>query len=86
MSFRPAIVIVDIKPKIADSDFNDDNSKWKKGDVIGQWVILKKCFTSKMKPRIDFEYVDSSLISHLSEEVVADINRFFLEYPDFSLR
>jgi len=75
--------IVDIKPQIADSDFNDDNSMWKKGDVIGQWVILKKCFTSKMKPRIDFEYVDSVWVSPLPKEVVADINRFFLEHPDY---
>ena len=36
--------IIDIKPKIATEDYKGENVKWKKGQVIGQWVILKKCF------------------------------------------
>ena len=37
--------MIDIKPKIADEDYSCGTVKWKKGDVIGQWVILKKAFT-----------------------------------------
>lgn len=30
--------LVDIKPKIATEDYNGENDKWKKGDLLGQWT------------------------------------------------
>ncbi|MBR4132024.1 MAG: hypothetical protein IKT99_03520 [Oscillospiraceae bacterium] len=36
-------------PKYATFDYVGENAKWKKGDLIGQWCIVKKAFTPKMK-------------------------------------
>ncbi len=75
--------LLDIKPKIADEDYSSDIVKWKKGDVIGQWVILKKAFTPKMKPRIDFSYVDASWIKPVSLETLKEIHDYFSQNPDY---
>lgn len=75
--------IIDVKPKIATSDYSGEKICWKKGDLIGQWVILKKAFTPKMKPRIDFEYVDSAWIAPVGDEVLASIMQYFSEHPDY---
>ena len=78
--------LIDIKPKIATEDYTGETEKWKKGDVIGQWVILKKAFTSKMKPRIDFSYEDSSWLRPVSEDVLKEINQYFAEHPDYKAK
>ena len=75
--------MIDIKPKIADEDYYGNTAKWKKGDVIGQWAILKKAFTPKMKPRIDFSYVDASWLAPVSSEVLTKIQDYFSENPDY---
>lgn len=75
--------LIDIKPKIAFEDYNGENVTYKKGDVIGQWVILKKAFTAKMKPRIDFIYEDSSWLRPVSSEVLCEISKYFDEHPDY---
>lgn len=75
--------LIDIKPKIADEDYSCGTVKWKKGDVIGQWVILKKAFTPKMKPQIDFSYVDASWLKPLSQDVLTGIQAYFTENPDY---
>ena len=38
--------LIDIKPKIAFDDYDSEDLKWKKGDILGKWVILKKVFTN----------------------------------------
>ena len=73
---------MDIKPKIADEDYSGSVAQWKKGDVIGQWAILKKAFTPKMKPKIDFSYVDASWIRPVSPEVLRAIQDCFAQNPD----
>ena len=75
--------LIDIKPKIADEDYFGETVKWKKGDIIGQWGILKKAFTPKMKPRIDFSYVDASWLEPVSPEVLTEIQDYFTENPDY---
>ena len=75
--------LIDIKPKIADEDYNSENVHWKKGDVIGKWVILKKCFTAKMKPRIDFSYEDSAWLKPVSDEIRMEIETYFEENPKY---
>ena len=75
--------LIDVKPKIATEDYNGETIKWKKGDLIGQWAILKKAFTPKMKPRIDFSYVDSSWLQPVSSDTLNEINSYFTEHPDF---
>jgi len=75
--------LIDIKPKIATENYKGENVSWKKGDTIGSWVILKKAFTAKMKPRIDFSYEDASFLRPVSGEILSEINRYFEEHPDY---
>ena len=75
--------LIDIKPKIAFDDYNSEDLKWEKGDVLGKWVILKKVFTNKMKPRIYFSYEDSAWIKPVPETILAEIEKYFTEHPDF---
>lgn len=78
--------LIDIKPKIADEDYSFENSSWKKGDVIGQWAILKKAFTPKMKPKIDFSYIDASWLRPISTDVLTEIQKYFADNPDYKLK
>ena len=71
--------LIDLKPEIA----LEDSDGCKKGDVIGQWAILKKAFTPKMKPRIDFVFEDASWLRPVSNEVMAEINQYFAENPTY---
>ena len=75
--------IIDIKPKIADEDYSYKNTEWKKGDIIGQWIILKKCFTSKMKPRIEFTFEDSAWVKPVDKDILIQINNYFKEHPEY---
>ena len=75
--------LIDIKPKIAFDDYNSEDIKWKKGDVLGKWVILKKAFTNKMKPRIYFSYEDSAWLKPVPETILTEIEKYFEEHPDF---
>ena len=34
--------VINIIPKYADEDCSYDGRSWKKGDRLGEWVILKK--------------------------------------------
>ena len=36
--------IIDIKPKYAEEDVDNENLKCKKGDLIGSWALMKKRF------------------------------------------
>ena len=75
--------LMDIKPKIADEDDTSGNVRWRKGQVIGQWVILKKCFTNKMKPRIDFSYEDAAWVKPVGTDILTEIQRYFEEHPEY---
>ena len=75
--------LIDIKPKIAYEDYEGESVRWKKGDLLGQWVILKKAFTPKLKPRIEFTYVDSAWLRPVSADVQAEISRYFSEHPEY---
>ena len=69
--------IVDLKPKYADGD----SGKHKKGDLIGQWALLKKGFTPKMKLRLDCEVVDSYWCKPITEEQRQTISQYFEDHP-----
>ena len=75
--------LIDIKPNIATDDHSSEYAQWKKGQIIGQLVILKKCFTDKMKPRIDFTYEDSRWLKPVSDDVLVEIEKYFDEHPDY---
>jgi len=75
--------LIDIKPRIATDDYASEHAQWKKGQVIGQLVILKKCFTDKMKPRIDFTHEDSSWLKPVSDDILIEIEKYFEEHPDY---
>ena len=76
-------VLIDIKPKIATEDYVGETVSWKKGEVIGKWAILKKCFTNKMKPRIDFSYEDFSWLKPVPKEISEEIEHYFEQNPKF---
>ena len=78
--------LIGIKPKIADADYSGEKVKWKKGSVIGQWAILKKAFTPKMKPKIDFSYVDASWICPVSADELNSIQTYFADNPDYKVK
>lgn len=75
--------LIGIRPKIAEEDYFSETVRYKKGDIIGQWVILKKAFTPKMKPKIEFNFTDASWLKHVSPGVKAEIDKYFAEHPDF---
>ncbi len=39
--------LIDIKPHIATDDYNSGDIHWKKGQVIGQWAVLKNALLQK---------------------------------------
>ncbi len=75
--------LIELKPKIANEDYNGEKVSYKNSDVIGQWAILKKAFTPKMKPRIDFEYEDASWLRPVPENALAEITQYFAENPSY---
>lgn len=78
--------LIDIKPKVSDEDYAGEKLHWKKGEIIGQWAILKKCFTVKMKPRIDFSYEDFAWVKPVSNEIRVVIENYFEEHPEYKLK
>ena len=73
--------IVDIKPKYAEEDVNNENLKCKKGDLIGSWALLKKGFTPKMKFRVDSDYCDAAWCKPVNEAELTAINEYFTSHP-----
>lgn len=69
--------IVDLKPKYAEVD----GTNHKKGDPIGQWALLKKGFTPKMKLRLDCEVVDSFWCKPITEDQRKMISKYFDDHP-----
>ena len=73
--------VVNIFPKYADADYNCDGKSWKKGDRLGNWVILKKGFTPKMKPSNACEFVDAQWCRLVSNDIAQSIEAIFEENP-----
>lgn len=75
-------MIVDIIPKYADEDYKSETVCYKKGDLLGSWVLMKKGFTPKMKFRVESGYCDSSWCKPVSDEVLSEITKYFEEHPE----
>ena len=73
--------VVNIFPKYADEDYNYDGKSWKKGDRLGDWVVLKKGFTPKMKPSNACEFVDAQWCKPVATDIVHSIEATFAENP-----
>lgn len=73
--------IIDIKPKYAEEDVDNENLKCKKGDLIGSWALMKKGFTPKMKFRVESDYCDAAWCVPVSAEELAAINEYFATHP-----
>ena len=73
--------VLHIIPKYAEEDYSYEGKSWKKGDLIGNWVILKKGFTPKMKPSNLCEAVDLQWCRPVSNEILQSIEKAFAENP-----
>ena len=73
--------VVSIYPKYANEDYSYDGKSWKKGDRLGDWVILKKGVTPKMKLSNACEFVDAQWCKPVSHDVVQLIEAVFAENP-----
>lgn len=73
--------VIKIFPKYADEDYCSGNKSWKKGDRLGDWVILKKGFTSSMKPSNGCEFVDAQWCKAVSDDVVHSLESILDENP-----
>lgn len=74
-------MVVNIFPKYADEDYCCDGQSWKKGDRLGNWMILKKGFTPKMKPSNICEFVDSQWCRPVTDDILHAIEAAFAENP-----
>ncbi len=70
-------------PKYASYDYTGEKVKWKKGDLIGQWCIVKKAFTPKMRKSLCMEFTDSVWLKPVPEEIVCQIKQFFQDDPEY---
>ncbi|MBR6800474.1 MAG: hypothetical protein IKM61_01830 [Eubacteriaceae bacterium] len=75
--------LIDIKPHIAHEDYSSPYISYKKGDVLGQHAILKKAFTPKMKPRIEFDVNDFAYLKPVTGEIIDMINEYFENDPKY---
>ncbi len=75
--------LIDVKPKVAMEDDIRDTVCRNKGEIIGQWAILKKCFTNKMKPRIDFSYEDFAWVKPVDDNTLIEIQKYFEYHPEY---
>ena len=70
-----------IYPKFADDDYQGEKISWKKGERLGDWVVLKKALTPKMKFSNACEFVDSQWCKAVSQEQLSAIEAAFAENP-----
>ena len=70
-----------IYPKFADDDYQGEKVTWKKGDRLGDWVVVKKGLTPKMKFSNLCECVDSAWCKPVNEDQLAAIHAAFLQNP-----
>ena len=74
-------MVTNIFPKYADEDYSYNGKSWKKGDRLGDWVVLKKGFTPKMKPSNACEFVDAQWCKTVSNDITQSIESAFAENP-----
>lgn len=74
-------MVVKFFPKYAEEDYSYNGISWKKGEHIGEWVILKKGFTPKMKPNNACELVDAKWCKTVSHDIAQAIELAFSENP-----
>ena len=79
-------MVVNIFPKYADEDYSYNGKSWKKGDRLGEWVVLKKAFTAKMKPSGACEFVDVQWCKPVSNDIVQSIEAAFAENPKAKMK
>ena len=70
--------VLAIYPKFADDDYVGEKISWKKGDRLGDWVVLKKGFTPKMKFSNACEFVDSAWCKPVTKEQLESISEAFV--------
>ena len=70
-----------VLPKYADDDYQGETTSWKKGDLLGQWALLRKAFTPKMKFRLGFDVADARWCRPVSAETLAEIDAYFAAHP-----
>lgn len=73
--------VVGIYPKFADDDYTGEKISWKKGDRLGDWVVLKKGLTPKMKFSNLCEFVDAQWCRPVSKEQAQTIEAAFAASP-----
>ena len=74
-------MVINIFPKYADKDYCFNGKSWKKGDRLGDWIVLKKGFTPKMKPSNACEFVDAQWCRPVSRDILHLIAATFEENP-----
>lgn len=74
-------MVVNIFPKYADEDYSFNGKSWKKGDRLGEWVVLKKGFTAKMKPSNACDFVDAQWCKPVSNDIAQSIEATFTANP-----
>ena len=74
-------MVTNIFPKYADEDYSYNGKSWKKGDRLGDWVVLKKGFTPKMKPSNTCEFVDAQWCKAVSNDITHSTELAFSENP-----
>lgn len=68
--------LLETMPKYATHDFRDGigGPLRKKGDRLGEWVILKKGFTAKMKKcKVFSECIDAGWLTPVSDEIAEEL-------------
>lgn len=78
--------LIEIIPKYASFDYSGEGAKWNKGNLIGQWCILKKAFTSKMKKSLRVEFSDSAWLKPVSDETACLIEKLFRDDPAYKTK
>ena len=78
--------ILELHPKYADEDYDRNGLHWKKGDRLGDWAIVKKGFSPKMKPGNSCEVIDASWCKKVSPETVEAIRSAFEQNPKAKMK
>lgn len=73
--------VVAVYPKYAEDDYVGEKISWKKGDRLGDWAVLKKGLTPKMKFSNMCEFVDSQWCRPVTAEQTEAIEAAFAENP-----
>ena len=73
--------VVAVYPKFAENDYTGEKFSWRKGDRLGDWVVLKKGLTPKMKFSNACEFVDSQWCKPITDEQRLTIEAAFRDNP-----